>query len=309
MPRRRRIIPGASYRLTARCFDRRFYLVPSEAVDATVGFVLAYCAQKYAVQIHAWVVMSNHVHLDITDPHAKAHKFIGLFKSLVARALNCKRGRWEYFWAPPPSALVRVVSKEDAIKGLAYTLVNPVAAGLVWSPDEWPGRGSLPGHLGATKDDCLTDTFDKPDFFFRTEKDRGKLPDRITLTLTPHPMGADDPEGFVNELEKATDQLRENARRKMTGKKRRPMGADNVRAQKYWRNPGTRSRRRRLIPTFAAKSTSLRVQLARQQLAFDAEYDSALLTWLRRGKAVFPFGTCKMKGYPGVTVRGAPAAA
>ena len=96
----RRILRGATYLVTRRCSERRFFLRPSASTTAIFQYVLAVAALRYNVLIHAYCVMSNHYHLVVTDPDAQLPEFSRYLDSLVARAVNASLGRWEAFWAP-----------------------------------------------------------------------------------------------------------------------------------------------------------------------------------------------------------------
>src|SRR6185436_1576738 len=43
---------------------------------------------------------------------------------------------------------VRLLTRAAVVEKIAYTLANPVAAGLVWSAREWPGATVRVGDLG-----------------------------------------------------------------------------------------------------------------------------------------------------------------
>ena len=61
--RARPIYRGRSYKITKRCEERRFHLAPGkhpEQLVALIGYCLAYCANRYGIEIHAAVFMSNH---------------------------------------------------------------------------------------------------------------------------------------------------------------------------------------------------------------------------------------------------------
>ena len=127
----RRILPGATYLVTRRCSQRQLLLRPSKLTNQLVGYLLAVAARRYGVQIHAFCVMSNHLHLVLTDPAARLPAFSQYFASLVARSVNAALGRWESFWAPASYSAVSLQTPTDVIEKAAYVLANPVAAGLV----------------------------------------------------------------------------------------------------------------------------------------------------------------------------------
>ena len=88
-------------------------------------------------RLEAWVVMANHVHLLIT-PHAALARITKSLKGFTARKANAILGRtgksfWqdESFdhWVRHGAEFARIVS---------YIERNPVTAGLVQRPEDWP---------------------------------------------------------------------------------------------------------------------------------------------------------------------------
>src|SRR5512138_850978 len=142
MSRPRQVIAGATVLVSRRCFQRLFLLVPSDMVNAIVAYVLGVAARRYGVQIHAFCVLSNHLHIVLTDVYGRLPAFAQYFHSLVGRAINASRGREEDFWAPNTYSAVTLISPADVVAKTAYVLANPVAAGLVRSGREWPGLWS-----------------------------------------------------------------------------------------------------------------------------------------------------------------------
>ena len=57
----RRVLPGDTCLVTRRCTQRQFLLKPSEAVREVFLFCLAHAAARYDVQVHACLVLSDHV--------------------------------------------------------------------------------------------------------------------------------------------------------------------------------------------------------------------------------------------------------
>jgi len=297
---------GCSYSVTGRCADRRMGLIPSTKVFEAVRFSLARAVHMYALEVHLVMVMGNHIHLEVTDRHGNLSKMMCLFKSLVARALNCARGSWEYFWGPTRKSTMLVTTYADAVARFAYDLVNPVAAGMVSTCEAWPGWSTKPADLLTIADGGLTVVVDKPDFFFRKEKDGGQIPDQLTLTFTPHPLAGDDPKKFAEDVIAEVNTLVARAHREAKRKRRRFKGAARVRRMKWHFRAASKAKRRSLIPAFVAKDMVRRLALMRGYADWLKAYTKARLRWLKTGRAAFPAGTNAMRGLPGVTVRAGP---
>src|SRR5690606_41410128 len=67
MTKPRCVLPGVVYLLTRRCSERRFFLLPDAVVTQVFEYLLGLLSKEYGIQIHAYVVMSNHYHLVVTD--------------------------------------------------------------------------------------------------------------------------------------------------------------------------------------------------------------------------------------------------
>ena len=130
--RARRIVAGTRYKITKKCLEGRFFLVPdSDEVNKIIGFCLGLALDRFELELHAAVFMSNHYHLDVTDPKGEMPAFKCMLNSLIARALNAHRGRFDKFWSVDQACDVELLGDEDVIDGMAYTETNPVKSGLV----------------------------------------------------------------------------------------------------------------------------------------------------------------------------------
>ena len=91
--------------------------------------------QRY--QLHAFVIMPNHVHLLVT-PHVSARRWLGPLKGFTAHEANrLLDRRREPFWQD--ESYDRVVRSEEEFRRIgAYIENNPVRAGLAPTPDSFP---------------------------------------------------------------------------------------------------------------------------------------------------------------------------
>jgi REP element-mobilizing transposase RayT len=283
----RQILPGRTYLVTRRCLDRQFFLRPSAVVNQVLAYVLALAAQRYGVQIHAYCVLSNHLHLVLTDPHARLPAFQQYLASFVARALNAHLGRWEYFWAAGTYSAVVLGSPEDIISKAAYTLANPVAAGLVNAGHLWPGLWSAPASIGTTI------RVKRPDHFFDEE---GDLPEYVDLELKV-PAGFASTQDFRDRLQAELSRQEQAARDQNSAF----LGVTRVQAQSPFARPKAGEPRRQLSPRVAARDKWRRIELLQQLESFLSDYWDALQVW-REGKVdpVFPAGTYLMRVAHGV---------
>lgn len=283
------VLPGTTYLVTRRCSQRALLLRPSEEVNAIVLFVLAVAARRYRIQVHAFCVMSNHVHLVVTDPYARLPAFAQYLGSLVARAMNASLRRWESFWAPGSYSAVALCGPEDVLAKAAYVLANPVAAGLVRSGREWPGLWSAPEQIGSSAIRVR-----RPTAFFRAG---GSLPEaaELELALPPGFASADD---FRLKLTAALSALEEQA---ATDHQGRFLGRKRVLSQKPGRRPPSGEERRGLNPRVAGMDKWKRIEALTRLVEFLRAYRRAFAA-RRAGSAevVFPAGTYLLRIAHGV---------
>lgn len=284
----REVLPGGTYLLTRRCTQRQFLLKPSRRTNQLVRYCLALAANKTGIQLHAVCFMSNHWHGVVTDPSARLPEFLEHFHRLLAKAQNAALGRWENLWSSDKPSVVLLVSDDDVLEKMAYTIANPTAAGLVRSPREWPG-------VITTRLSERT-IVNMPDVFFDRE---GALPKTIDLAFTRPPIYAHlDQEGLARRLAVAVERRVRDARGAMMRHSRRFLGTKAVLRQAFEAAPQTTEARRNPNPRIAAANTPERVQAIRKLLAFLRDYRAAWHAW-RHGKReqTFPAGTYALRIY------------
>jgi len=293
----RQILAGSSYLVTRRCAQRQFLLKPSLAVNAIFKYVLAVAAARYGVLVHAYCVLSNHFHLVVTDPRAQLPLFEQFLDSLVARALNALYGRSENLWATSSYSAVKVETPEDLLDKTVYTLVNPVAAGLVPRGRDWPGLWSAPERMGGE-----AEVVERPDFFFKPD---GTMPETAHLRLVI-PSGFKDAEAFRRELLSAVGERERTIARERRQKGKSFLGVRRVLAQRHTDRPGEAKPKRGLNPRIAARDKWKRVEALGRLVSFLADYRVALAK-LRSGvrDVVFPAGTYQLRVAFGVSCAGA----
>jgi putative transposase len=291
----RQILPGATYLVTRRCTQRQFLLRPSRVVNDVFLYVLALAAQRHRIRVHAFCVLSNHYHLVLSDPGANLPAFQQLLGALVARAVNASLGRWEAFWAPDTYSAVTLLSPSDVVDKAAYTLANPVEAGLVAAGSAWPGLWSAPDAVGG---DAIIAK--RPKHFFDP---KGGLPDQVKLELTV-PAGFDSAEQFRTLLESALEVREDDARSRRRGRGGF-LGVARVLAQKPMARPGAGEPRRGLNPRVAGRDKWKRIEALGRLVEFLHLYR---LAWKARRAGLadvrFPHGTYLLR-----VVHGVPCAA
>jgi REP element-mobilizing transposase RayT len=295
--RARPIDPGRRCKVTRRCLERRMLLVPDG--DPTrlvefIGYCLAHAANKYGIQIHACVVMSNHHHTDVTDPDARLPAFKQLFHSMIARGLNALRGRGDLFWSGDESCDTTRPTDDETLQDLVYTITNPVKDGLVKWSRLWPGFSTQGWRFGETR------TFRRPDWFF---DENGEMPETVSLTLVRPAIFL---ELSDDELyEKLEQEVRRRELEHQDGFRRdgrRFMGASKIARQRWNRAATSFEERFKVAPKVAASWQWMRLAQLQRDRDWEREY-AAARELLRAGlPAVFPQGTYWMKHFAGVDV-------
>ena len=287
----RQVLPGECYLVTRRCTQRQFLLRPCVLTNQVVRYCFAVAIERTGVDVHCLCVLSNHYHAVVSDPCGRLPEFLELLHKLIAKALNTALGRWENFWSSEPTSAVRLLTSRDVLDKMAYTVANPVVAGLVKSPSEWPGVRAA--RWGAR------DVVEMPGIFFDEE---GDLPHEVELCyqrpgIRPE-MNDDQLSQSLQEL--AARRVRD-ARQAMRERGQQFLGVDGVLQQSQTARPKTNEPRRKLSPRIACSSTPRRVRALRQLQAFLEEYRVARLRWSGgRRQVCFPAGTYGLRVHHGV---------
>ena len=281
MTKPRCVLPGVMYLVTRRCSERRFFLRPDPEVTQVFEYLLALLARKYGIAIHAYVVMSNHYHLVITDVDGRLPDFERELNSLLARSINAFRGRWESFWDPDSYSAVKLLEDDDVMAKMAYTLANPVEARLVGHAREWGGATSAGMEFGRPR------RVGRPQRFFSA-----RMPEAVELVLTR-------PEGCCGKLSDRELMKQVNVeveRREIEHRKLgRAMGMTRALKQDWRSSPDSEEARRGMKPTVAGRSKWARIEALGQAKEWLAGYWDALAQFVGGARdVVFPAGTWQM---------------
>lgn len=298
--RARRIVPGARYKVTKRCLERRFFLVPDRPeVTQIIGFCLALCLQRFGLELHAACFMSNHYHLDVTDPHGQLPAFKCMLNSFLARSLNRLRGRFDKFWSGDPACDVEIVDDADVIASLSYTLANPVSAGLVRRATRWPGFSTAGMRFGARR--C----FRRPAVFFDAEN--ADVPENVTIELVRPRVSLDrSDDQFYEDLLQAVHAREVGTAKKLVEEHRRFLGEHHVQRQRWTRRPPRDEVRFTATPRVSARSKWSRISALQRHARWASDYAQAYERRLSGVDAVFPYGTYALRRFAGVRVAAPP---
>ena len=248
------------------------------------SYCLAYAAKKTGVFIHAVVVMGNHYHIVVTDPHGVLPVFAECLNKLVAKCMNAMRGRWENFWASEPVSYVRLLDDEAIVDKIAYTLCNPVQDGLVKRGAEWPGLRLARAGVYKVR---------RPREFFR---DVGPMPESIDLELTAPALQGCTAREAQHHIDQVVAAREATERDRVRDHGRRFLGRRAVIAQDPFASPVTREPRRALAPRIASPNKWLRIETLLGCADFVRQHRDALAAWCaNKRNAIFPAGTYLMR--------------
>jgi putative transposase len=288
MPAPRQIIPGVRYLLTRRCALRKFRLRPSAETNNVFRYCLAFAANRTGVLIHAICVMSNHIHLVVTDVDGRLPEFTRELHRLTAKVMNALQGEDENLWNTKPCHALRLGDDGDVIEWMAYVATNPVSSGLVSSPAKWPGL------LRAATSSSIQERAQRPRRYF---SERGVCPPSLELLIAP-PSGIAEFEGRLTAAIEAKIQA---AHQSLRRKRCLFLGRKKVLKASFAEKPSSREPTGQLVPQVGAKDPSLRSTLLAARRFFLASYREALEKWRAGVRVVcFPHGTWWLRVFHGV---------
>ncbi len=175
-PRLRRIVEGCTYLVTKKTNDDLFWLKPSDGVNLVLLYTLLLKAEKYGIWLHAFCFMSNHFHMVVTDPRGELPAFMREFLGETGKALKIEIKTSRRIWNVNRYSATELLDLDAAERKIAYTLLNPLEAGLT-QPEDWPGLSSARFSFGSTL------TAERPDFFFS----KRYRPHKASTILEPLP--------------------------------------------------------------------------------------------------------------------------
>jgi putative transposase len=294
----RRVLPGETYLLTRRCSQRTFRLRPSELTNRIFLYALALAAEKTGVLVHAVCVMSNHHHMVVTDVRGVLPDFLRELHRTIAKVLNASQGQWESLWSSEATNVVRLGDGEDAVRKIAYVVTNPVDAGLVAAPGEWPGVNLWGEHELRVE---------RPDEYFDAA---GKAPSVLVLRVQPPTRLWAGDTSFCRRLAATIEARIGAASRTVKAAGLTFVGRAGVLATSFVARARSYEVNRVVVPTVAAADPDVRKALLRQRQSFLVEYYEALKIWCGGVReVVFPEGTWWLRVHHGAAVAGGAARA
>ena len=288
----KQILNKKTYLLTRCCDDQEYALLPSKLVNQVFAYAVGWASKKYHIAIHTMCVMSNHWHSVITDTFGRLPEFKQEVHRIVAKCLNAEYQRNGYFWDNQKAGQTWLLDDDAIMDKMVYTMMNPVAAGLVQHQRCWPGLVTKP------TDVCgRTFTIKRPKVYFRDKG--GTMPEEVTLTMTRPAIYQHLSDKQFTELLQGRIAAREKEiHDDMRAQKRWFMGNQALKRLKHTDSPATKRKRGRVNPKVASKNKKLRMAALDQLKCFADAYDAARLKWKAGFRdVVFPAGTYAMRRF------------
>lgn len=133
-------IPNGLYSVVSKCNNNEFLFDATEKFELYLQHLLD-CKKYFGFIIYDLVCISNHVHeLYRVSENTTIAQILQRVKGMFAKKFNKRFGRSNHFWKNKP--FYRIVEDEKyAFNTMNYFHWNPVKAGLVKKPEEWPFSG------------------------------------------------------------------------------------------------------------------------------------------------------------------------
>jgi REP element-mobilizing transposase RayT len=295
----RPVFPGRFVLVTRRCTQRQFLLRPDAATNNAFIYCLGEAAQRFGLTVVLSVMISNHHHTVLYDPHGRETEFREHFHRTMAKSQNALRGRWENLWSSEEPSVVELVTREALLDKLVYVATNPVKHGLVERAHHWPG----PNFLGALMMGKPMRAR-RPKHFFRED---GSMPLEVELEVKL-PDDFERPDEFLAELARRITETEDAFARERQRTGRGVLGRRRVLRQSWRDSPESFEPRRGLRPRVATRNKWLRIAALQRNKAWEAEYREARTNWLAGLPAEFPYGTYWLRRFANVRVKPPPEA-
>ncbi len=212
------VVPGYPHHVTQRGNRRQQTFFNNEDYESYLDLMSEWCG-KYHVDIWAYCLMPNHIHL-IAVPQTKEglNLAVGEAHRRYTRRVNFREGWRGHLWQ---GRFASFVMEEFHLLACArYIELNPVRAGLVKRPEEWPWS-SAESHInmkddGLIKIKPLVEMVNKPwNEFLSYDVEEMEMEVFRKHERTGRPLGGDS---FVGSLE---EMLGRNLKFKKPGPKKK----------------------------------------------------------------------------------------
>lgn len=204
-------LPGDYYLVTCRVLLRRYLFKPDRAITNAFKYLFGEYARQHGIRIFAVCVMSTHYHLVVLDTRGLLPNFLRDVNRSIANVVKARYRTSGAVFQQEPSK-VKLHGARAVVDKIGYVVANPVAAGAVRSPREWPGLRTRLSDMGRSE---MVGT--RPEHYFGRRKTM--RPDAsFAVEMPPVVLAAYGPEGATNELAAAIEAKVAEARAEVSRK-------------------------------------------------------------------------------------------
>ena len=145
MPRRPRSLYEGIYHLAARGSDTRYLFVSDRDREDFLDRLATTC-ERFELSLLSYVLMGSHYHALLRIPDARLSRALQRLHTEYSRWHNRRQGRSAHLFRA--HAMTREIESDaQLVAAYRYLALNPVEAGLVENPLDWPWS-SARAHAG-----------------------------------------------------------------------------------------------------------------------------------------------------------------
>lgn len=149
----RTVVPDLPHHVTQRGNGRQQVFFSDDDYALYRDLLAEHC-RAAAVQVWAWVLMPNHVHLILRPSDSDGlRRALAQVHRRYAGHIHTRDGRTGHFWQGRFGAVA--MDEAHLAAAVRYVLQNPVRARLVTRAEDWPWS-SVHAHLAGTDDGLTT---------------------------------------------------------------------------------------------------------------------------------------------------------
>ncbi len=124
------------YHVVARTNNKEWFDIPMAYCFGVYANVLETCVERYQIQLHAFVLMSNHFHMLVTTPNKNISQFLHTLMTQTAKGIGKKSNRINHLYGARNHKSV-ISTPEYYALCLKYIYRNPVNAGIARTVEEF----------------------------------------------------------------------------------------------------------------------------------------------------------------------------